>query len=185
MKRISKVLVFLLMTVTFSLLCMPAEAALSGDYYSDSDAKEFYDSISFREIEPTENMGKIVSFDVANQILLAFSSQKIAVCDTSGKILKAFEFQTYGNYYVQWCGDDIQIYFVRGDSLLTVMQDGELVSCIAVTDAFLSVSITACGTEAAETDRMPESKTSAAESTAPNFVSRFVFIALSFQNFSF
>lgn len=111
---------------------MPAEAALSGDYYSDSDAKEFYDSISFREIEPTENMGKIVSFDVANQILLAFSSQKIAVCDTSGKILKAFEFQTYGNYYVQWCGDDIQIYFVRGDSLLTVMQDGELVSCIAV-----------------------------------------------------
>lgn len=132
MKRISKVLVFLLMTVTFSLLCMPAEAALSGDYYSDSDAKEFYDSISFREIEPTENMGKIVSFDVANQILLAFSSQKIAVCDTSGKILKAFEFQTYGNYYVQWCGDDIQIYFVRGDSLLTVMQDGELVSCIAV-----------------------------------------------------
>lgn len=53
MKRISKVLVFLLMTVTFSLLCMPAEAALSGDYYSDSDAKEFYDSISFREIEPT------------------------------------------------------------------------------------------------------------------------------------
>lgn len=132
MKRISKVLVFLLMTVTFSLLCMPAEAALSGDYYSDSDAKEFYDSISFREIEPTENMGKIVSFDVANQILLAFSSQKIAVCDTSGKILKVFEFQTYGNYYVQWCGDDIQIYFVRGDSLLTVMQDGELVSCIAV-----------------------------------------------------
>lgn len=132
MKRISKVLVFLLMTVTFPLLCMPAEAALSGDYYSDSDAKEFYDSISFREIEPTENMGKIVSFDVANQILLAFSSQKIAVCDTSGKILKAFEFQTYGNYYVQWCGDDIQIYFVRGDSLLTVTQDGELVSCIAV-----------------------------------------------------
>lgn len=130
MKRISKVLVFLLMTVTFSLLCMPAEAALSGDYYFDSDAKEFYDSISFREIEPTENMGKIVSFDVANQILLAFSSQKIAVCDTSGKILKAFEFQTYGNYYVQWCGDDIQIYFVRGDSLLTVTQDGELVSCI-------------------------------------------------------
>lgn len=58
MKRISKVLVFLLMTVTFPLLCMPAEAALSGDYYSDSDAKEFYDSISFREIEPTENMGK-------------------------------------------------------------------------------------------------------------------------------
>ena len=40
MKRISKVLVFLLMTVTFPLLCMPAEAALSGDYYSDSDAKE-------------------------------------------------------------------------------------------------------------------------------------------------
>ena len=95
-------------------------------------AKEFYDSISFREIEPTENMGKIVSFDVANQILLAFSSQKIAVCDTSGKILKAFEYQTYGNYYVQWCGDDIQIYFVRGDSLLTVTQDGELASCIAV-----------------------------------------------------
>ena len=30
MKRISKVLVFLLMTVTFSLLCMPAEAALRG-----------------------------------------------------------------------------------------------------------------------------------------------------------
>ena len=68
MKRISKVLVFLLMTVTFSLLCMPAEAALSGDYYFDSDAKEFYDSISFREIEPTENMGKIVSFDVANHM---------------------------------------------------------------------------------------------------------------------
>lgn len=43
MKRISKVLVFLLMTVTFSLLCMPAEAALSGDYYFDSDAKEFYE----------------------------------------------------------------------------------------------------------------------------------------------
>ena len=93
MKRISKVLVFLLMAVTFSLLCMPAEAALSGDYYSDSDAKEFYDSISFREIEPTENMGKIVSFDVANQILLAFSPQKIAVCDTSGKILKALNFR--------------------------------------------------------------------------------------------
>ena len=65
MKRISKVLVFLLMTVTFSLLCMPAEAALSGIIILIPMQKEFYDSISFREIEPTENMGKIVSFDVA------------------------------------------------------------------------------------------------------------------------
>ena len=125
---------FLMVLVILAVfpLSVHAESRMTGAYLPNSEAQEFYDNLSLAEAEVSEDLGQIVSFDVADEILLAFDTQKIAVCDLNGKIQKVFQFETYGSYYVEWFGGNIRIYFVRGSTLLEITKDGDLVMCMDV-----------------------------------------------------
>ena len=85
---------FLMVLVILAVfpLSVHAESRMTGAYLPNSEAQEFYDNLSLAEAEVSEDLGQIVSFDVADEILLAFDTQKIAVCDLNGKIQKVFQF---------------------------------------------------------------------------------------------
>ena len=103
----------------------------------ENDAKEIWQRIGFKtkvsdikkNLLPTTHM---VSFDVSDseQVAVAYSSRVIVVYDKNGDEIASFEFIEYGRYCVEWYGENLLLYTIRGDDIFEFTLDGELVNAV-------------------------------------------------------
>ncbi len=93
--------------------------------------------LQFKELPLQEDLGEIVSFDVSDELLLAFDTNKIAIYDLNGNQEKVFQIQMFGAYYVSWNGENIRIYSQRASSFTEVTQDGKIIDELSVNDDVL------------------------------------------------
>ena len=75
----------------------------------------------------------ISSFDVSKEgkIALAINHGRIYVYDADGSFLYGYRFRTQGDYGVVFAGENVAIYFVRGDCLVVFDPEG---NCIDLQD---------------------------------------------------
>ena len=101
---------------------------------SDDEKEAFIEHINLQPVCEDNNEMSIQCFDVHlnGNYALAFgkgSNCNVYVYDPNGVYLYGFRFDSLGAYGIQFRGDMLEIYFVRGDSIAVI---DETASCIDV-----------------------------------------------------
>ena len=136
-RRITGIVLTILL---ISLLTLAVSAAglsdLTGEAVTDeTQLRQYQERLSFSAADATGAItDRIVSFDVNDdgRILLALENDQLAVLDQNGTQLYRFTFSESGSYYVQWKGEHILLFSVRGDLLFELTLDGDLVSAASI-----------------------------------------------------
>ena len=95
--------------------------------------------ISPIETEPVK--GSISCFDVNDSEMIAIGQSKgeqktVCIYSQSGIFMYGYTFDDSGAFGVEWDGNDINIYFVRSDLIVTVDRDGNILEIGRVEDTF-------------------------------------------------
>lgn len=144
MKIISKYLILSLALLSV-LFANPIKvnALNTGFDTNDSPAEKKESSISNINLSLiTEEPAKkgIVCFDVNDNHLIAVgqraASIKKTVCvySTDGVFQYGYTFECYGTFGVEWDNENLNIYFVRGDIIISVTPSGEVLDVLEVQD---------------------------------------------------
>ncbi len=83
------------------------------------------------------NRSTIECFDVNDNGLIALGSSKsknkrICVYDTNGDFKYGYEFVDDGDFGVEWDGDNLNIYFCRGDIIASFDRNGQCIGILSV-----------------------------------------------------
>ena len=92
-------------------------------------------NLYFKETKITslsEIESPIINFDVSESenLLLGLEDKTILILNNEGKVLKSYSFQNSGMCYVKWENDNILLMLVRGNVIIELTTDGEIVDII-------------------------------------------------------
>ena len=143
--KIKKNYLFLLIALLSVLFANPIKvnALNTGFDTNDRPAEKKESSISNINLSLiTEEPAKkgIVCFDVNDNHLIAVgqrtASIKKTVCvySTDGVFQYGYTFESYGAFGLEWDNENLNIYFVRGDIIVSVTPSGEVVDVLEIQD---------------------------------------------------
>ena len=137
-KRIIALFLFML---CFILTAIDASAITTGfETEAKEDGKDALDKREFVKFTSEPEKRTVHSFDVNPKGLIAIatepSSDRGIVCiySSEGEFQYGYSFMGYGNYDVEWDGDNLNIYFVRSDMLISVAPSGDILDTVTVKD---------------------------------------------------
>ena len=131
----------LCLLISFVIICaisLPVVEATSDevDTYalSEDERYSFLNRIQWVQVDDGSYKNSIYSFDVNKDgtIALAIAGDAVYVYDASGEILYGYRFKYDGDFGVEFHGEILTIYFLRGNSILLIDANGQ---CIAVQKA--------------------------------------------------
>lgn len=93
--------------------------------------------ISLMKAEPVR--GSIACFDVNDSEMIAIGQDKgnrkeVSIYSYDGIFMYGYTFDDDGTFGIEWDGNDMNIYFVRGDLIVTVDRDGNIKDIARVED---------------------------------------------------
>ncbi len=102
---------------------------------SPEEKETIHENIDIKQINVTslsEIESPIINFDVSESenLLLGLENKKVLILSNNGEILKCFSFNTSGSFYVKWEKDNILLMLVRGDIIIELTTDGEIIDII-------------------------------------------------------
>ena len=124
--------IVLLLVGEFALVANATPIEFETTTYSDSQIQKILENINLQAVYEDSGRSAIQCFDVhANgKYALAFGKGgkcRIYVYDPNGVFLYGFRFDSTGAYSIQFRGDLLEIYLVRGDTIVTVDNRAECV----------------------------------------------------------
>ena len=129
----------------FMLVCNPivANAINTGfltDELPEKVQNQFVENIELRLIETEPTKSSVVCFDVNENQMIAVgqkSSDRKIICvySSDGIFQYGYTFNCSGDFGVEWDKDNLNIYFVRSDVVISVSQDGEISNVLEVTNS--------------------------------------------------
>lgn len=135
----SFVLIFFLICL---LQCSLLTASAKSDFITEpeNDRTPFLIERISKQISPLSSAPAkeyIQCFDVneEGQVVIAsgiFNSNKIIVYSSDGEYLYGFDYSSYGTYSVGWNGKNVLIYDVRGNLVIEVAQNGEVLNVLKI-----------------------------------------------------
>ena len=130
-------LLFLFMANGIEVSAM--NTGFSTEELSEKDRNTFISNIdiSILEEKPTERA--IQCFDVSKNGMIAIGQdgmegKVLCVYSSDGKFQYGYTFNCRQSFGVEWVGEDVNIYFVRSDVLVTVNQEGEILDIAKAQD---------------------------------------------------
>lgn len=96
-----------------------------------------WNNMNFSEESPANRSnGRIVSFDVSDsgKILLGLERNRLLILNPDGTPDRALRFHLYGSYYVEWFGENVALYSVRGDFVTVFSEDLQLIDLYSAKD---------------------------------------------------
>ena len=101
---------------------------------------QFVENIELRLIETEPTKSSVVCFDVNENQMIAVgqkSSDRKIICvySSDGIFQYGYTFNCSGDFGVEWDKDNLNIYFVRSDVVISVSQDGEISNVLEVTNS--------------------------------------------------
>ena len=136
MKQARRLLFCLLLICVFFAFCRTEvnanDTGFSTDPLSEKSQKEFFNNLQFAKLKEEPTKEAIRCFDVNKNGYIAvgchvFNSATISVYDSYGTFIYGFSFKEYGDFGVLFSDECLNICFVRGDLVLTVNSEGELI----------------------------------------------------------
>ncbi len=134
MKIFRCVVVTFLFITMFPILCTNVSALNTGfeiEKISELEKNDIIENIDIKPLlkEPTKSA--IECFDISDdgKIALGHSdlgSKTVTVHSENGTYLYGFQFNNYGSFGIEWDQDNIIIYFVRSDILISINDKGEI-----------------------------------------------------------
>lgn len=137
MQKISKILTLLLtiftLAIFLSLTCLANSSGFDLEYSTNEEATEiFKEHYQFHPIEERKMTAGFSCFaaNELGQYALGFSSgdKTILVYDNDGTYLYGFDFDLSGSFYLDFDGETLIVYSVRGDVAIYVDSTG---TCLA------------------------------------------------------
>lgn len=129
----------------FVLICNPiaANAINTGFLTRDLPEEEqisFVQNIDLCLIESEPSKNAVVCFDVNENQMIAVgqkSSDRKTICiySSDGTFQYGYTFNCSGDFGVEWDKDNLNIYFVRSDVVISVSPDGEILDVLEVTNS--------------------------------------------------
>lgn len=137
---------FLLISIfIFVLVCNPivANAINTGFLISElpeEDQINFVKNIELCLIEAEPPKSPVVCFDVNEKQMIAVgqnSSDRKVICvySSDGSFQYGYTFYCSGTFGVEWDNDNLNIYFVRSDVIISVSPDGEISDVLEVANS--------------------------------------------------
>lgn len=135
MKRKFSVFVALILYLFFatSMVAMAMNTGFAVTAATEEETNTFLSNINMSLITTEPSKEAIECFDVNENNLIAIgrkcylSKGQICIYSASGEFLYGYEFSESGNFAVEWDGDCINIYSVRGDCVFSVDANGQIV----------------------------------------------------------
>lgn len=138
MKKRNLLCIIAVMSCLLILLAVPCRAINTGFVLEDVSEEEKENYIASLNLKPVDAPIKNTSFycfDVNEKGQYAigyngpFVGHVVNVYDADGAFLYGFSFSTYGAYSIQWDGENIIIYLVRGNLAFAIDPD---ITCVEV-----------------------------------------------------
>ena len=129
----------------FMLVCNPivTNAINTGfltDELPEKVQNQFVENIELRLIETEPTKSSVVCFDVNENQMIAVgqkSSDRKIICvySSDGIFQYGYTFNCSGDFGVEWDKDNLNIYFVRSDVVISVSPGGEILDVLEVTNS--------------------------------------------------
>ena len=97
-----------------------------------------WNNMNFSEESPANRSnGRIVSFDMSDsgKILLGLERNRLLILNPDDTPDRALRFHLYGSYYVEWFGENVALYSVRGDFVTVFSEDLQLIDLYSAKDS--------------------------------------------------
>ena len=137
--------ILLISIFIFVLICNPiAVNAINTGFLTDEMPgkvqNQFIENIDLRLIKSEPEKSSVVCFDVNEKQMIAAGqkssdSKVICVYSNNGDFQYGYMFNCSGDFGVEWDNDNLNIYFVRSDVVISVSQNGEISDVLEVTNS--------------------------------------------------
>ena len=139
MKRSHLFLLSVLIFVLFTNM-MKVEAVNTGfqiNHLTSEEKNTFISNINILPIDKEPKKNTIKCFDVNNNHLIAIgqnASERKTICvySNEGVFQYGYTFSCNGDFGIEWDGENLNIYFVRSDVIVSVTSDGEVLDVLEV-----------------------------------------------------
>ena len=120
------------LTVNNGMRVAAIDSGFSTEHLSDNEKRRFLTNanISLLTEEPAKQAIECFDVNESGFIALGHKSSRngvIRVLSSSGQFQYGYTFNCSGNLGVEWSGDNLNIYFLRSDVLVTVNRLGEVI----------------------------------------------------------
>ena len=139
MVRVFSILLILFLLVGFTIPAVALNTGFSTEEMSEADANHAIAVTSLSLLTEEPQLLYMTGFDV-NETKIAieqngYDTQKtISVYSHDGQFLYGYAFESMGSYGVEWDGDNLNIYFVRGGLIISVDPTGKIIDVKDVPD---------------------------------------------------
>lgn len=141
MKKQFALCTFILFLVLSTFMSIPV-SAVNTRFESHEAAKdetdEFVSNVKPRYITKEPDKQGISCFDVNYDGLIAIVydfSKTIVVYDVNGNFKYGYKVDASGSIQAEWDGDNINIYFIRSDCILSITPDGNVAGMLEIDDS--------------------------------------------------
>lgn len=128
----------LLFTITFILIFLglqintfAEEIGFSTEEFTESERVNIVENINILVMYEEPEKQSIECFDVNENGMIvigssSFKNKTICIYDSDGFFQYGYRFKVDGSFGVEWCGENIIIYIVRGDIAIYITPDGNI-----------------------------------------------------------
>lgn len=141
MKRKLLVIPFLFLIILFLTGCVFAvSTGFETESINEDLQKNILSDIELTVFYSEPDKSSIKCFDVNDNGLIALGSsrstdKRICVYDADGVFKYGYEFVAYGDFGVEWDGDNLNIYFIRGNIIASFNSKGECLGVLSAEDS--------------------------------------------------
>lgn len=104
-------------------------ATVACENLSPEEQTRLVKQLDFRAVEDKTLLNDgMVTFDVSekHEIAIGLLNDVILILDKNFQIFRMYQFNPCGSYYIYWEGENLCLYFIRGDYLYTISQQGHI-----------------------------------------------------------
>ena len=136
-----KIVCFILLVYSIMLSALSVNALGTGfetQSMTDDRMDDIISGIELVSLKDEPYKKAVLCFDVNNDGKIAigqYSTDRKTVCvyTDDGVYQYGFSFNTSGDFALEWNGNDLNIYFVRGSFIVSVTENGEIIDVAQVT----------------------------------------------------
>lgn len=140
MKNVLSLIIVFVLTIGLSISTFATPTPFITDPLTDEEQAKIIENVPVKKIEKLDWTNPIQSFDVNEDemILLLFNrSDEYAVCvyNSDFEFQYGFSFNAEGTVVCEWSGNDIMVFFVRGDIYARLNTNGQWVDLYRVSQS--------------------------------------------------
>ena len=132
------IILLLLLLINSKEHVLAMNTGFSTEFLTEEERKTFLSNVNISILKEEPQKDVIECFDVNQDGLIAIglsNFEKKTICIYDGNyFLYGYEFRCNGDFGVEWDENNVNIYFVRSDIIITINSMGEIVDVLRVQD---------------------------------------------------